>query len=260
MNQERIALKNKINASFAEIREEIESANSKIIPRTQAHNRKCSTTTMEEEQAMRAETLAEQIKTWRSLLPSLLKQFSKIKDPRRVNSVDHKLTTLMIFGLFAFIFRLQSGREMNRELTAPVIFSTLKNLFPDLETIPHSCTLTRLLARINPKEIEKSHIELIKYLIRNKKFKDLLINGNLPISIDGAQKLYRNGLLNDGHWCERHVGEDGVQQYVYTIEANITLKNGLTIPLMTEYLYRDNNKLTNPCIAFQLYEKACLYW
>jgi DNA phosphorothioation-dependent restriction protein DptG len=39
---------------------------------------------------------------------------------------------------------------------------------------------------------------------------------------------------------------DTKQQYIYVIEANITLQNGLNIPLMTEYLHRDNNQLTQP--------------
>ena len=95
-------------------------------------------------------------------------------------------------------------------------------------------------------EIEKVHIQLIRDLIDNKKFKKLLIKGCLPITIDGAQKLCRNGLLQDGRWCEREVGKEGSQQYVYTIEANITLKNGLSIPLLTEYLYRDNDQIANP--------------
>jgi hypothetical protein len=113
-------------------------------------------------------------------------------------------------------------------------------IFPDLETIPHADTLARLLKNMNPVEIERAHIELIRSLIDNKKFNKLLISKCLPISIDGAQKLYRHGLLHDGRWCERKVGNDGTQQYVYTVEANITLQNGLTIPLLTEYLYRDN--------------------
>ena len=33
------------------------------------------------------------------------------------------------------------------------------------------------------------------------------------------------------------------QQYIYVLEANITLKNGLTIPLMSEYLYKSHNTL-----------------
>ena len=144
-NQDRIALKNKIAQSQAQIREEVEATGSMIIPRTQAQNRKCAATTLEEEQEWRGLVTAEQIKTWRSLLPSLLKRFSKINDPRRAESIEHKLTTLMIFGLFAFIFQLHSRREMNRELTGPVIFANLKKIFPDLETIPHADTLARLL-------------------------------------------------------------------------------------------------------------------
>ena len=67
--------------------------------------------------------------------------------------------------------------------------------------------------------------------------------------MDGTQKIYRDGLLNDPHWCERKVGsvtDPGEQQYVYVLEANITLRNGLSIPLISEYLYRDNNVITNP--------------
>lgn len=33
------------------------------------------------------------------------------------------------------------------------------------------------------------------------------------------------------------------QQYVYALEANIILKNGLCIPLLTEYLSMQNNQL-----------------
>ena len=36
------------------------------------------------------------------------------------------------------------------------------------------------------------------------------------------------------------------QQYIYVIEANLTFQNGLTIPLATEFLYRDNNQLDEP--------------
>ena len=106
-----------------------------------------------------------------------------------------------------------------------------------------------MLETMNPKQIENAHISLIKELIRKKKFKKLLIHGCLPISIDGAQKLFRDGILHDSHWLQRTVGKNDTQveqQFVYAIEANITLKNGLNIPLMTEYLYMENNQLSNP--------------
>ena len=121
-----------------------------------------------------------------------------------------------MFGLMAFIFRLSSRREMNRELTGPVITEHLKKLFPEIDSVPHADTLARMLAHTNPQKIEAIHISLIADLIKKKKFRKLLIKGCLPISIDGAQKLTRNGLLQDERWCERHVGDgDDKQQYLY---------------------------------------------
>jgi hypothetical protein len=248
MNEDRAALKKKKAENYAQIREKVSASGATIIPRTQAQNRKRPESTLEEEQVRRANVVAEQIKVWRSLLPCVLKDFSKINDPRRSKSIEHKLTTLMVFGLFAFVFRLQSRREMNRELTGPVIFSHLKKIFPDLETIPHADTLARLLEKINPRDIERVHLNLINDLIRKKKFKKLLINKRVPISIDGTQKIFRDGLLRDARWCERKVGKESKQQYVYVIEATITLKTGLSIPLMSEYLYQSSHQLENSTV------------
>jgi len=217
-----------------------------ISPLTHAHNRKCPFESIEESRAFRKDVVGQQIRTWRSMLPKLIRAFSKIKDPRRAKSIKHKLVVLMLFGLFAFVFRLSSRREMNRELTDVVIFDHLKTLFPELQSIPHADTLARLLKTINPADIEATHVQLIKDLIRKKKFKKLLIQGYLPITVDGTQKMYRDGALQDPRWCERHVGrtdDQKKQQYVYVLEANISLRNGLSIPLVTEYLHRNNNQL-----------------
>ena len=101
---------------------------------------------------------------------------------------------------------------MNRELTSPAIFEHLKKLFPEIDSIPHADTLARLLENTNPQIIEALHIDLVKELITKKKFKSQLIHDCLPITIDGTQKLYRDGLLQDPLWCERSVGnpEDNV--------------------------------------------------
>ena len=173
-----------------------------------------------------------------------MKDFAKIKDPRNPNKITHKKTVLMMYGLFMFVFRLSSRREGNLELTRPCFSQKLRELFPEIDTVPHADTIARLLERIDPKEIEKIHISLITDLIKQKKFKKLLIQGCLPISIDGTQKLTRDGLLNNESWLERQFGDESNeqnQQYVYVIEANITLQNNLTIPLLTEYLFTDVN-------------------
>lgn len=227
-------------------REHVLASGSAIVPRTQANNRKSSHLSLHDEQAEREELLSAQIQLWRSMFPSLLSQFSKLPDYRNPSRIDHKITVLMMFGLLAFVFRLQSRREMNRELTGPVIFEHVKKLFPEIDSIPHADTLARLLEHLDPKRIEVIHIGLIRELIRKKKFRKMLVAGCIPVTIDGAQKLYRQGLRQDERWLERTVGKDETkhkQQYVYVLEANLTFKNGLTIPLMSEYLYREHNKL-----------------
>lgn len=254
-------LRRRIQTSYREIRQRTEAFKADIIPRTQAHNRKCAYQSLEEERGSRADVVAAQIRAWRSIMPNLIRRFRRIPDYRRPGSIQHKMTVLMVFGLFAFIFRLSSRREMNRELTSPVIFNHLKKIFPEIDSIPHADTLARALEQINPKNIESIHVSMIKGLIKKKKFRNFLIQNCLPIAIDGSQKLYRQGLWHDESWCERKVGNadsDDKQQYLYILEANITLSSGLTLPLMTEYLYRshhtleqDQNKQDSETTAFE---------
>lgn len=174
-------------------------------------------------------------------MPNILKDFSKIKDPRDPTRITHEITVLMMHGLLMFIFRYASRREANENLSRPLFFETIRKIFPEFKTLPHADTVERLLERIDPGEIEKIHIAFIRKLIKNKKFRKLLIQGCYPISIDGTQKLVRDDWINE-MCCER-ITRDGagtkIQQYVYVLEANLTLPNGLTIPLLTEYLYYD---------------------
>jgi hypothetical protein len=59
------------------------------------------------------------------------------------------------------------------------VYKNLQRIFPEPESIPHADTLARVLEKINVSEIESAHILSINKLIRNKKFKKLLISGCL---------------------------------------------------------------------------------
>ncbi|OGO91385.1 MAG: hypothetical protein A3F10_07560 [Coxiella sp. RIFCSPHIGHO2_12_FULL_42_15] len=84
-------LRKKINASHRAIRQHVMEMNADIIPRTQAHNRKCDYPSLEEERNFRADVVAEQIRAWRSMLPTLIKKFAKIPDYcRTTESVEKR--------------------------------------------------------------------------------------------------------------------------------------------------------------------------
>jgi hypothetical protein len=194
---------------------------------------------VEEERAARREAAEEQIKIFRSLLPTLLKRLSRMRDPRNPKTLRHKLTVVMIYGLLGFVFQMASRREANRRMTLPMFRENLKLLFPELEELPHQDTLNRLLARTEVDEIESGLIELIRRFIRKKRFYRYLIGHLYPIAVDGTQKLRRRRAGAE-EWLRRKVGgseeEETTQYYVYVLEANLAFANGLTLPLLSEFL------------------------
>ena len=90
--------------------------------------------------------------------------------------------------------------------------------------------------------LEQAHVGLIRRLIRQKKFRRYLIERCYPVAIDGTQKLVRQGQWWDDAWLERRHDSQGdddaawVQQYVYVLEANLVFRNGVTLPLLSEFL------------------------
>jgi hypothetical protein len=199
--------------------------------------------TAEEERQGRQDAVEGQLKVYRSVLPKLLRRLAKIRDPRNPKTLQHKSTVLMLCGILAFVFQMASRREANRQMTMPVFRDNLRLMFPELETLPHQDTLNRLLSKIEVDEIEKSLLELIDGLIRQKKFYRYLISNCYPLAIDGTQKLVRDRCW-DEQWLQREVqckAEDGSettrpQYYVYVLEASLAFANGMTIPLMSEFL------------------------
>lgn len=201
-------------------------------------NCKCRFENVDEEKYVRNQAVAEQIKIFRSKLPVLLKRLSKIKDPRNPEKIKHKITTLMIYGILTFVFQMASCREANREMTRPMFWQNLQYFFPELESLPHHDTLKRLLSKVDVNQIEDIHLDLIRKMIRKKKFYRYLIDKCYPIAIDGTGKFKRDWLW-DEECLERNIKKDNEtkkQYHVYVLEANLAFRDGMTIPLMSEVL------------------------
>ncbi|WZL79110.1 hypothetical protein QBE55_02775 [Eubacteriales bacterium mix99] len=73
-----------------------------------------------------------------------------------------------------------------------ISFENLKAISPELETLPHGDTLARLLEKMEVRQIQDCMIELLKDLIRRKKFRNYLNRHQFLIAIDGTQKFYRH--------------------------------------------------------------------
>ena len=212
----------------------------KLLPHKRDHvsNRISEFKTVEEEKQDRRNATVDQVKVFRTQLPQLLKKMARIPDLRNPKKCKHKLTVLLLYGILTFTYQMSSRREANREMTKPQFMENLRFLFPELETIPHNDTLKRLLERIDVTKIETIHIDLVRRLIRNKKFSRYLVNHCYPIAIDGTQKFTRNEIWSE-ECSGRTVGKGETaryQYYVYILEASLVFHNGMIIPLMSEFL------------------------
>ena len=209
-----------------------------------ASNSKSRFGSIEEEAAARTEAVSGLIAIMRRMLPVLLGRLKKIPDPRNPNKLKHRITVLMIYGLLVFVFQYGSRRAANAQITRPMFEHNLRLLFPQLETLPHCDTLFRLLCRIDVEQIAHAHVDLVNHLIRSKKFSRYLINNCYPLAIDGTQKIAFSTLW-DEHLLQRRTGpkvdpdsdeEQNHQYYVYVLEASLSFRNGMVIPLMSEFL------------------------
>ena len=89
-------------------------------------NGKSEWTTVEAEQQARQTAVEEQLRVYRSVLPTLLKRWGKIRDPRNPKTLRHKLTVLMLYGMLTFVFHMASRREANRRMSLPMFQQNLR--------------------------------------------------------------------------------------------------------------------------------------
>ncbi len=225
-----------------ELREQKKAKGLNPPTRPTASNAKCPYANLQEEREARQEAVVEQFNVLRLMLPTVLAKLKNIDDPRDAEKRKYELPMLLLYGLLMFVFQMPSRREANRKMTRPQFMENLRVLIPEIEKLPHHVTLCRLLERIDVEEIPTAHFALIRKLIKRKTFKRYLVDGCIPIAIDGTQKLSRDEIGGDDHWPTRQVKHgDGkrTQCYVYVLEASLAFRGGLVLPLMSEFLSQD---------------------
>lgn len=202
-------------------------------------NRVSGHASQEEEEAQRQRHVAAFLEGVRPQLPALLRALGEIEDPRDPKKIEHELTLVLFYGMMCFVFQAASRREANRELSGPVLAEHLRLLFPELEKLPHQDTVNRVLGKIEVEKLQELHLQMIRRLVRNKKFDRFLVKGCYPVAVDGTQKLVSKVLLSP-EWQERTFNKgteaEKTQYYVYVLEATLAFANGITLPLLTEFL------------------------
>ena len=223
-----------------------------------AYNGKCEWKTVEEERDARQEACLEQLERMNQLWPQIWEKLARMKDWRNPKKIEHAKAVLLLYGILMFVLQMSSRRAANAEMTKPQILENLRLWFPEIKELPHQDTLARLLDGNNVEEIEAALINAVQSLIRKKKFRHCLVNGYYPVCMDGTQKLKRDALKHP-KWQTRTIKKgDGTEEehYVYVLEVSLGFQNGMTIPLMSEFLTYDGKDETKQDCEQRAFHRA----
>ena len=188
------------------------------------------------------EMVADYIRLLKMLLPGALVKLSRLEDPRCEKMCDHSLPTLIIYGLLMFIINIPSRRAANRDIGGGAVHNMIKQVIPELSTMPHADTLARLLKRIDSDGIEACYEATIIEFIKSKTFLELN-PGRCLIAIDGTQKFSRKHRFDDCALVRNRGNEEKERYCVYIVESVLILNNGMILPLFTEFLENADGEL-----------------
>ncbi|MCY0880316.1 MAG: transposase family protein [Firmicutes bacterium] len=197
-------------------------------------NTKVPYQTVAEEQAAREQAVTEQLKVWRQHLPAIFQKLGRIADPRRPGSVRHRVVVVLFYGLLLFVFQYASRREANRHATSPALAEALRQVFPDIQSIPHYDTVERLLRAIPVDDWEAVLQDRITTLLRKHAVQQYLVDHHWVVAIDGTQKFARHQPFAP-EALRRQIADDVGLYRVYVLEAILVTGQGLSLPLLTEF-------------------------
>ncbi|MEK6453130.1 transposase family protein [Caldifermentibacillus hisashii] len=133
--------------------------------------------------------LFELLKTQNHFFKNLNKLLKEVDDPRHQSYITYDTEVLLMMVILKNACNLKSMREMTNEFNKEECIKNVGKWLgnEDLEELPHYDTINDFLSRLNPAELERIRIDMIKKLFKKRCFESYRINGKYwGIAIDGT--------------------------------------------------------------------------
>lgn len=162
--------------------------------------------------------------------------------------ITYNLKLLLLEGVFLFLFKLESRRNVAFKLSTKELKDNLQEWLrlegekvKELERLAHGDTLNYLLKKLNPSHLSGLIYSMINRLIRMRALeKYRLFNQYYLIAVDSTWR-FKFKKRHCKHCLEMKVGEDkkGDSVYIYyhpVLEAKLITYNGLALSIATEFI------------------------
>lgn len=194
------------------------------------------------------ELLGTFFKTVGHFYPKFIKWLGKISDPRNPNLIIYRLELLLLLGIFLFLFKIESRRNIHFKLATEEFKENLLKWLKlegvsqeEISRVAHGDTVEYAMERVSPYELARLRSEMIQRLIRMRTLEKFrLFNKYYMIALDSTWEFKFRGKHCDS-CLRRKVGEDkeGKPIYVYyhaVLEAKLVTDNGFAFSVATEFI------------------------
>uniref|UniRef100_UPI0022B9BEC6 transposase family protein n=1 Tax=Caldifermentibacillus hisashii TaxID=996558 RepID=UPI0022B9BEC6 len=116
--------------------------------------------------------LFELLKTQNHFFKNLNKLLKEVDDPRHQSYITYDTEVLLMMVILKNACHLKSMREMTNEFNKEECIKNVGKWLgnEDLEELPHYDTINDFLSRLNPAELERIRIDMIKKLFKKRCF------------------------------------------------------------------------------------------
>lgn len=120
--------------------------------------------------------------------PGLMSALARLKDPRNTSYITYSGKVILMTRILSAIFYISSMRKSSEEFNSENVIRNIGFLCnEELEELPYWETINNYLKRLDPEELQKVIVELVKRLIRSRAFEDGRIRGKYwQIVLDGT--------------------------------------------------------------------------
>lgn len=176
------------------------------------------------------------------------KWLGKVPDPRNPNMITYKLKVLLLEGIFLFLFKLESRRNINFKLATEELKKNLLEWLKsegedveELERIAHGDTVEYLLAKLAPKHLANMRTSMVRRLLRMRAIEKARLFGRYYLIVVDATWVLQFREKHCEHCLKMKTGEDKVGNPVFVyyhpvLEAKLVTPNGFAFSIVTEFI------------------------
>lgn len=210
--------------------------------------------------------------TMHHFFPKFVGDLSRLPDPRNPDFITYPLPVLLLEGVFLFLLKLESRRDIAFQLGQGAFVQNLwqwagrekaewGKLGNEIGRIPHGDTLDYLLSRMDPASLGGVRTRMVGRLIRMRALEgDRLLSAYYRIAIDGTWNVSFERRHCD--WClvrehvDRETGETTSLYYHPVLEAKLVTSNGLALSVATEFIENEGAADKQDCELRAFYRLA----